>query len=154
MKGCLSVILLFALVVIAAYVIGSGSSSHHDDWRSDSPSTHASDFTQKGFFKDGVGNRVYTYEISGSSTAAQVQAHANNLVYTAGHPAAAYYYAAGSRMPIDGVTLAKNFFAASAAIDTPGRARPAYIFVRAINGNTSFTDCLSDPRADMCQPTN
>lgn len=154
MKGCLSVIVAGLLLLVIATVI-TGKKTFHDEWSAKSNSVAAEpSIAPKGYFKDDLGNRLYTFQIARTTTAAQIQADANNLAFTAGHPMSAYYYIEGSQMPIDGVTFAKDYLDAIRVTDTPGLARPAYVFIRDIDGKGStFTDCLSNPRDPTCLPS-
>jgi hypothetical protein len=151
MGGCLKVIVVGFLAIIVFAVIGglSRNSSGDDDYSSAATPS----ISQKGFFQDDRRNRVFTLEMPPGMTAAQAQAHAQSLPYTQGQVTGAYFYRPGSQMPIDGVTLARNFLVATEVLDTPGLSRYAYAYVRGFNGNATFADCEANPKDDLCAST-
>lgn len=150
-KGCLTTILLGFALLLGVIIFG-GSPSKTPDYGYPEGSTRSTEIRQRGFFKDDRGNRLYTLEIPAGTGASTVQSHASNLTYRAGQAMSAYYYPSGSRLPVDGVTLAKNYFAALAATDTPGLSRYSFVFIRNLNGTTSFADCTVNPRDALCAP--
>jgi hypothetical protein len=86
-------------------------------------------------------------------TVDQARAHAESLPYTQGQVTGAYYYHPGSRIPNDGVTLARDFLAATQVLDTPGLSQYTYAYVRGFSGQAEFADCDTTPKHDLCVGT-
>lgn len=150
MKGCLSVVILACVIVIGVGYLGSPKKRASNEWGGPSTSD-AEGIRQKGYFKDDRGNRMYTLELPPGGSAAMARAHAASLAGTNGQTTSAYFYLSGAKMPVDGVTLAKNYFAAMATIDRDGLSRPVYVYVKNFNGSANFADCLSQPANDLCK---
>ena len=110
--------------------------------------------SQKGYFQDSRRNRVFTLEMPAGMTSEQARAHAENLPYTQGQVTGAYYYRPGAQLPIDGVTLANDFLAATQVLDTPGLSRFSFAYVRGFNGQAAFADCETTPKNDLCVSTH
>lgn len=147
MRGCFNVVMVCIAAFIGLIIFGT---MINEPRSASGPSSTRANITQRGYFKDKKGNRLYTLEIGPGIDAADVQAHAMQLTHRGGQVMSAYYYPAGSRMPVDGVTLARDYFSASAALDTPGLSPFAYVFIRNFNGSTSFVDCRATPSQALC----
>ncbi|ACL71502.1 hypothetical protein Tgr7_0404 [Thioalkalivibrio sulfidiphilus HL-EbGr7] len=112
----------------------------------------ASDFRIKGYFKDRATNRIFTIEYRGDPGADQARRYAEQRPYAAGQMTAVYFYPAGSRMPVDGITRAKNLFDANRILyDVPGLAAWRYAYMRGFDGRSQFVDCLESAGHDLCR---
>jgi hypothetical protein len=109
-------------------------------------------FEQVGYFKDDGNNRIKTFILPPDASPETVAQHAHRQTATAGSLFAAYYYAPGSRVPADGVTLARNLVAATDVIyEGDGLSGWRFAFMRPRAGPELFVDCEATPGDDLCR---
>jgi hypothetical protein len=138
------------VVIVFAIALSSGKPSSQSA-ASPSGGTNA-DISQVGYFKSGPRDRIFTFAFGSATTAGEIRAHAAKLAHTAGHMTAAYYYPAGSRIPADGVTLARDLFQANAVLyDNAAMSSWRYAHMRFDSGETEFVDCAATPKSDLCR---
>jgi hypothetical protein len=105
-----------------------------------------------GYYKNAAGVRVFTFELKGSPTEREIREHARNLPYTAGRMTAAYYYVAGSKIPRDGVTLARSVFEVNEVLyEMPGLSPWRYAYMRSLDGSAEFVDCSVQTGHSLCR---
>ena len=105
-----------------------------------------------GYFKDDVGNRILSFEMTSTTTADDAKASALSLGYTPGQMTAAYYYPKGSTIPADGLTLARTVAAANRVLyETPGLGQWRFVYMRGLNGTEEFHDCVETPADGLCR---
>jgi len=108
-------------------------------------------FERIGYFK-GNKDRVFTIKYSGYVTRSKILEYAGKLPYTAGGMTSAYFYKAGSVIPNDGVTLAKNSFSATNIIYyTNGFSSWQYVFMIFRNGTKKLINCNKRKSSDLCK---
>lgn len=112
----------------------------------------AADIRQVGYFKDGARNRIFSLAFAPNVGKATIRAHAEGLAFTQGQMMAAYYYPDGSKIPADGLTLAKSVLHATDVLyETRGLSRWRYAFMRDFDGAVRFVDCQAEPKNDLCR---
>lgn len=109
--------------------------------------------TDAGYYKSPAKERIYSQLYTHETTAHEIEAHANQLLYTSGSMTAAYYYPAkATAVPHDGLTLAKNTHAANHLLyEKHGLSKWRYAYMRDRLGTTTFVDCHTSPQHDLCR---
>lgn len=113
-----------------------------------------SPFSQTGYFKQSE-NRIVSVTMSGDPGAAAAKRWGRNFAYTPGHFTAVYFFNAGSKVPADGITMAKDVFAANHVLyDVRGLSKWHYAYMHSIKGIQEFSDCHKDPNSSLCRQSN
>lgn len=113
--------------------------------------THA-DPVQKGYFKDGAGNRIFSVVYSGELSSRDALQFGRSKPNRSGQMTAVYFYRAGAVVPADGLTRARNVIAANRVLyDVPGLSAWQYAYMRFYNGSDQLVDCQASPGSDFCR---
>jgi hypothetical protein len=111
-----------------------------------------SNLRQVGYFKGKAKNRVFTIEMKAPISKSGALKFAKSKPNTPSQVTAVYFYPAGSTIPADGVTLAKNFFQVNSVLyDTQGLSKWRFAYMKYFNGADSFVDCKESPTNDLCR---
>lgn len=95
----------------------------------------SNNFREVGYFKAANKDRIISVEMIGSVTAAEAKAYAKRKMNTPGRMTAVYFYAPGSVILADGLTLANNLYAANTVLyDMPGLSKRRYAYMNYGNG--------------------
>jgi hypothetical protein len=146
--GPIAGLLVLGLIVAIAFALTGG------DKEPRSSASVASDaINQVGFFRNPErGDKLKTFEMTRPMSEIEVFAFAKATPYTEGAVMLLLFYDAGSRIPRDGVTLAKNFLDAARVLDTPGLSKWHYVYSRELGtGTEHFVDCTKLPTDSLCR---
>ncbi len=112
----------------------------------------SSSFREVGYFKAANKDRIFSVQMIGSVTAAEAKAYAKRKMNTPGRMTAVYFYAPGSVIPADGLTLANNLYAANTVLyDMPGLSKWRYAYMNYGNGKEEFVDCRVPNNSGLCR---
>ena len=143
---------ILSVFALATMIIGCNGPNGSSSTATSKSSSAANMFKQVGYFKDAKNNRVFTVSCKPAATEAQVKSYAKKLSNTIGQMTAAYFYPEGSKIPADGVTMARSSFAATDVIwDTPGLSSWDYVYMMPTIGEVTFVNCKERPGDDLCK---
>lgn len=109
-------------------------------------------FREVGYFKATNKDRIFSVEIIENVTAAEVKAYARGKMNTPGKMTAVYFYPSGSVIPASGLTLARNLVQANNLLyEGRGLSKWRYAYMRYMNGNEEFVDCIEKPSNGLCR---
>lgn len=110
-----------------------------------------SNFSQKGYFKDEMNNRVFTVAMKKQVGYQLVWDDARKKPNAPGQITAVYYYESSEGMPIDGVTKAKNYTQADNIIRLNGLSAWRYAYMVNVDGTETKVDCKEEPKSALCK---
>ena len=109
-------------------------------------------FRQVGYLKDSAKNRIFTIAFEAGVNKSMIYAFAKNRMSTPGQMTAVYFYPEGSKIPADGITLARSLFHANKVLyDMPKLSKWRYAYMKGFNGSELFVDCKKTPKNDLCR---
>jgi hypothetical protein len=113
------------------------------------------DITLQGYFKDSARNRIWTFAYAPGTEVFTIKNHAHQLLKTEGRVSEVYYYPAGSVIPGDELTYARNLRGAHFLLyDTDGPSSWHYAYRLDEKNRETFVDCETDKISDYCRDNN
>ena len=112
-------------------------------------------FEAHGYFKHNC-NRIKTVEMIVKSiddtTREKALNYGRTSMNTTGRLTAIYFYASGSSIPNDQLTLANNVFSANDILyEGKNYSAWVYAYMKGINGKEIFVDCTAKPEDFLCR---
>ena len=138
----------FVVMVFAIFILIGCSSA-------ESKASESIEFEIHGYFKHNR-HRIKTVEMIVKSIDDTMKGKALNYgrtsMNTIGRLTAIYFYASGSSIPNDQLTLANDVFSANDILyEGKNYSAWVYAYMKGINGKELFVDCMAKPKHVLCR---